>query len=300
MNEQNPQEIYFQITEIASLLQLSSSTSLTNKARSQAWPHLKQSHKNGSPLHLYPLSRLPDEVQVAWAAWDEDQRSLFQRQNPDTTRLPLPPSLAQLRLAASWPQRNGYYQFHSSKTLPRKTYDGESWGLCPAARLLLQRRLPDASLQMRVQPPDLAVQGNLGQEFVFVPHYRIHASAGSGEEIESEQIINHLAFHQQWVRGNLKVAPKDLALINVIGDSMEPTLRHKDLILINRAEREVKDGLLYVLRVENNLIVKRLERLLNGLIRVKSDNPDYQEQLIDPRSETLDVIGRVLWFGREI
>lgn len=300
MNEQNTPEIYLQITEIAALLHLSSSTSLTNKARNQAWPHLKQSHKNGSPLHLYPLSRLPDEVQVAWASWDAAQIALAQRTEPDAPKLPPAPSLAQLRLAASWPQRNRYYQFHATKTLPRKTYDGASWGLCPAASLVLQRRLPDARQEMHADAPAAQVQGNQIEDFVFVPHYRIQASAGTGEEIESEQIINHLAFHQQWVRGNLKVAPKDLALINVMGDSMEPTLRHKDLILINRAEREVKDGLLYVLRVENNLIVKRLERLLNGLIRVKSDNPDYQEQLIDPKVETLDVIGRVLWFGREM
>jgi adenylate cyclase len=55
---------------------------------------------------------------------------------------------------------------------------------------------------------------------------------------------------------------------------------------------------IYAMRVEQNVMVKTLDLLANGLIRVlsqnKSDDPDY---CIEP--EDLELLGQVIWCSRE-
>ncbi|MEK9629868.1 MAG: helix-turn-helix domain-containing protein [Nitrospinota bacterium] len=57
--------------------------------------------------------------------------------------------------------------------------------------------------------------------FVLVPRYNIE---GPGSSIQSEQVVDHLAFKEEWVCQELGTNPKNLLLIHSIGDSMEPTL----------------------------------------------------------------------------
>ena len=61
------------------------------------------------------------------------------------------------------------------------------------------------------------------------------------------------------------------------------------------------DGL-YVLRINNNLLVKRLQLMPAGMINVISANEAYPTFEINLNNMTDDVaiIGRVEWFGRTI
>ena len=311
MNLQENNDILLQITDIALISGLSSPTSLNNKARNQNWPFIKKSHSNGSPLHLYPLSRLPDEVQLAWAKWD------ITRLQETTVKLGVPPEKALATLtqldaetALKWPTRLEYYgqtpKERQKKGQSKKQYNNKNWGLCPSARQVLLNRfldISDADSISSVKEPALewGEQDQQSNEFVYVPHYKISPKIGVRGEINSEQIINHLAFHKVWVHNHLRVGVKDLALVNVIGDSMEPTLCDKDLILIDLSQRDIKNGYLYVLKIDQNLIVKRLEVLMTGEILVKSDNREYKDQKIQAKKHiSPKVLGRVIWFGREI
>lgn len=309
------------IVELSFIAGLSSFKSLNNKARKQHWPHLKKQRAQGGPIHLYPLSGLPDDLQIAWALWDEAQmQTAVKAENakgeaarPD--RIPPATDFEAAQRALGLSLRSSYYQKITRDDLlgghQRRIYDGKSRGLCPEARSALIERFPqladeeaevDDHEDLLVAEDSLAWGRDLKDQFVYVPHYQIQASAGFGSDIDSEQIIDHLAFHKNWVRNHLRVSAESLALIHVVGDSMEPTLHADDLILIDMGQREIKDGLLYVLRIENNLIVKRLERLLNGQVKLSSDNHNYSEQIVDPKNpdERPQIVGRVVWFGREI
>ena len=62
------------------------------------------------------------------------------------------------------------------------------------------------------------------------------------------------------------------------------------------------DGI-YVMRYDNNLLVKRLQMLLGGIIRVKSDNSMYDPWEITKSQldgEELALIGRVVWTGQKM
>lgn len=137
--------------------------------------------------------------------------------------------------------------------------------------------------------------------FVMVPRYDVRASAGHGATVTSEQVVDHLAFREEWVRNALGVAQKDLALITVKGDSMEPTLSNGDLILVDMHTQSIGDNAVYVLRNDGQLLVKRVQRKLDGSIVIKSDNVAYDPETIDARSAgKLKVVGRVVWAGRRM
>ncbi|UOO77355.1 helix-turn-helix transcriptional regulator [Neisseria sp. Dent CA1/247] len=138
------------------------------------------------------------------------------------------------------------------------------------------------------------------EEFVFIPRYDINASAGNGFPIDTENPLFCMAFRRYWIENYVTTQIEKLSVITVKGDSMEGVLNHGDNILVNHADTNPRDGL-YVLRVNNDLIVKRVQAL-PGRLLVKSANPEYEPFEINLNHEQQDVaiIGRVEWFGRTI
>ncbi len=139
------------------------------------------------------------------------------------------------------------------------------------------------------------------EQFIKVPRYDIHASAGAGPAIHSEQIVDHWAFKPEWVQHNLGVAPRDLALISVKGDSMVPTLSSGDMVLIDTHSGRVENDAVYVLQHEGDLRVKRIQRKMDGTLVVMSDNKQYSDEVLSPpNAALLNVVGRVVWAGRRM
>jgi phage repressor protein C with HTH and peptisase S24 domain len=139
------------------------------------------------------------------------------------------------------------------------------------------------------------------EDFVMVPRYDVHGSAGNGAVIHSEQIVDYLAFRANWVRNALGVAHKDLVLISVKGDSMEPTLSNGDLILVDTGARRIEDSAIYVLKNGSGLLVKRLQHKLDGTVIVKCDNDRYESEVYSAEAAVaVIVVGRVVWAGRKL
>ena len=110
-----------------------------------------------------------------------------------------------------------------------------------------------------------------------------------------------MAFRRYWIENYVTRDTKNLSVISVKGDSMEGVLNDGDTILINRSETTPRDGL-YVLRINENLLVKRLQVIPGGIVNVIFANEAYSAFEIDLNKMTEDVaiIGRVEWFGRII
>ncbi len=129
----------------------------------------------------------------------------------------------------------------------------------------------------------------------------IEASAGGGRVIHSEQVVEHLAFKTSWIRSGLGLNPSHLVLISAVGDSMEPTIRAGDLPLSDRAVENIVDDALYSILINNVLLIKRIQRLFDASVLVKSDNPAYQTQTLSKtQAEDLQVIGRLVWVERRV
>lgn len=142
-------------------------------------------------------------------------------------------------------------------------------------------------------------QPDLGPEFVKVPRYDVTASFGPGALIDRERILDYMAFREDWVRQSLHADPKDLALISGDGDSMEPTIRPGDLLLINLGIRRFVNDAIYAIVVRGELKVKRLQQLMDGSLMIRSDNTNYEpEKLPADQVDDLHVAGRVIWIAR--
>jgi phage repressor protein C with HTH and peptisase S24 domain len=127
--------------------------------------------------------------------------------------------------------------------------------------------------------------------WVDVPRLALGASAGPGVQAEGEEAIGAFRFSSRWLRDQ-GLAPAALSAIAVTGDSMEPTLRDGDEILVDRGQRTIRDGI-HVVRLDDMLLVKRLETGLPGRVALLSDNQAYRPIEVDP--DDLEVIGRVVW-----
>jgi phage repressor protein C with HTH and peptisase S24 domain len=106
-----------------------------------------------------------------------------------------------------------------------------------------------------------------------------------------EQAIGAFRFSARWLRGQ-GLDPAMLSAIAVTGDSMAPTLRDGDEILVDRTPRKLTDGI-HVVRVEDSLLVKRLDTGRPGTIALVSDNPAYRPLELSPAD--VIVVGRVVW-----
>ena len=145
-------------------------------------------------------------------------------------------------------------------------------------------------------------KSNLPTDQIQIPFYEISASAGSGELVLSEEMNSLVSFDTNFLRNELHVDPKQTFLMLVRGDSMTPTLNNNAVMMVNREIDGFSDGI-YVIRMDGSLIVKRLQVIPNGVIKVISDNKDYQTYEINKKdfeSGDYELIGRVVWSGQRM
>ena len=137
---------------------------------------------------------------------------------------------------------------------------------------------------------------------VNLPFYEVRASAGYGSLVEAEEQTHLISFEPEWLDKEIGVNPKDVFLMLVEGDSMYPTLKNGAMIMVNRNFNGLSDGI-YVMRHDHNLLVKRLQLLPGGIIKVKSDNNMYEPWEINKEhlnGTDIELIGRVVWSGQRM
>jgi phage repressor protein C with HTH and peptisase S24 domain len=129
------------------------------------------------------------------------------------------------------------------------------------------------------------------------------ASAGAGAVVEAEpaDTLEVLAFREDWLRRR-GINPLTTHALTARGDSMEPTIRDGDVLLVDTSIDFVRDNAIYVVVFAGRTLVKRLQVLRDGSVAIKSDNKDVFDDEVVPAAEVpgIDVAGRVMWYGRSI
>jgi len=141
--------------------------------------------------------------------------------------------------------------------------------------------------------------GGKHDKLKLVPKLAVGASAGAGALADGEALAGKVGFDEQWLR-KLGVEPRNVSLIRVDGDSMQPALNDGDDIMVDKgaALKPLRDGI-HVIRIDGVLMVKRLARAPGGRLSVLSDNPAYPSWP-DRDPAEVQVVGRVVWVGRRL
>ena len=85
---------------------------------------------------------------------------------------------------------------------------------------------------------------------------------------------------------------KNIEAINVVGDSMEPTLNSNNIIFVDKTKNDIsKDGV-YAFTTNHGLFVKRIQKRVDGLLDIISDNKDYPLQVLNKNE--LNVLEKVI------
>jgi transcriptional regulator with XRE-family HTH domain len=158
----------------------------------------------------------------------------------------------------------------------------ELYGVDPAWLLTGESKLPDMAGDLRF-PGD------------YVP-VALYCTSING--IDTREPIT---VKRSWIKSQFQVEPEDLRILCVEGESMKPTLSPGDLVLANIKDTIVRDGL-YLVQIEDALIIKRLQRLSTNFIKVSNDDPAYESWTVNPNDFTqrLLVIGRIIQVSRRV
>ncbi|QQD22307.1 helix-turn-helix domain-containing protein [Oceanospirillaceae bacterium ASx5O] len=181
--------------------------------------------------------------------------------------------------------------------------DPEGVGMKAAALSQMMTGEPRPPYGKTPEQPAIVVPA-FSDEYALIPVYDVKAAAGNGAAVQTEDVVDTLVFKREWIHQTLHANPNDLYLIAVQGESMTPTLHPGDMILVDRRTESTigADGI-YVLRMGDSLLVKRVQRLPGRTLRISSDNPAYQSfelPLDSANDDDLAIIGRVVWAGRRM
>ncbi|MBN9232732.1 MULTISPECIES: S24 family peptidase [Phyllobacteriaceae] len=126
----------------------------------------------------------------------------------------------------------------------------------------------------------------LSERMIQMPRYDVRASAGAGALVVSEDVSEYFSVGRNWLSRNLPPWAPPNAVVGVLegaGDSMEPTIRDGDLVMVvqNVDWRVVERGGIFVFSLDHDrLLLKRLQVLNNGDLRIISDNKAYEPDLV--------------------
>lgn len=138
-------------------------------------------------------------------------------------------------------------------------------------------------------------------DFIQIPLYAVSASAGHGAYVDRETIKCTLAFRRSFICDRLLISHHDLFCVEVDGISMEPALRNTHPALVDpRDTVNLREGP-YLLRLEGSLLLKNLQRLPGGHLRIWSENqatnayPPIEVAWPPREGVDLQILGRVRW-----
>lgn len=133
-------------------------------------------------------------------------------------------------------------------------------------------------------------------QYTMIPRYEAEVSAGNGSTIHWHQVEKDQgqAFRNSFFTEN-GFKPNDLKAIYARGDSMEPRIYDGDSITIDTSKSDVVNEKLYVLRIEDEIFVKKLRKRPGGGLEIISLNPAYAPMNLNAEeTQYIEVIGRVV------
>lgn len=139
------------------------------------------------------------------------------------------------------------------------------------------------------------------EDFAYIPIFDVAVSAGNGAvSYGVTSPVTCQAFRKDWIRSRGLTA-ENLQVLTAEGDSMEPTIGNGSTLVVDSSKNEPKDGRIYVIRVEDNLWVKRVQKQLDGTLLLISDNDAYPPMSLNLADHhDVAIIGQVVNVSKDL
>ncbi|MCT7620935.1 S24 family peptidase [Aliarcobacter butzleri] len=140
------------------------------------------------------------------------------------------------------------------------------------------------------QNPDSLVDATDKYWIKYYPSVSVSAGGGAYESEDNFESLELPRYFVNMLGGNENL--KNIDAINVIGDSMEPTLNSDNIIFIDKTKNDVSRDGIYTFTTIHGLFVKRIQRRVDGKLDIISDNKDYPSQVLNKND--LEILGKVI------
>jgi len=129
----------------------------------------------------------------------------------------------------------------------------------------------------------------------YYPSVSVSAGGGAYEDEDSYESLELPEYFLTILGGKDNL--KNIEAINVVGDSMEPTLNSNNIIFVDKTKNDLnKDGV-YAFTTNYGLFVKRVQKRVDGQLDIISDNKDYPLQVL--KKDEINILGKVVGsFGK--
>ena len=141
---------------------------------------------------------------------------------------------------------------------------------------------------------DINLQASNDETFIEIEDCReVRLSAGGGAFNNGYEEITTTKVGRAWLQSR-RLKAKDCAMFLVSGESMYPTLKDGEEIIVDRSKRELTEGKIFVLNHNGSMLVKKVQFTYGG-VELISDNPSYRPLKLDTEeANSLVVIGQVV------
>ncbi|MFV7790310.1 S24 family peptidase [Aliarcobacter lanthieri] len=140
------------------------------------------------------------------------------------------------------------------------------------------------------QNPDSLIDSTDKYWIKYYPSVSVSAGGGAYENEDEFESLELPSYFVNMLGGKENL--KNIDAINVVGDSMEPTLNSDNIIFIDKTKNNISRDGIYAFTTIHGLFVKRIQKRVDGKLDIISDNKDYPLQILN--KEELDILGKVI------
>lgn len=137
-------------------------------------------------------------------------------------------------------------------------------------------------------------------ETISIPVLDVSGSCGLPNEVSPlVTLVKMLRVAREWMMQRLPMwaSIRYLHIITANGDSMEPTIKSGDFVIVDTSKTSITTDAVYAIQYGGSIFIKRVQLHPNGTLLLISDNPKYQPMTVQD-GESLNVVGRcVLGFN---
>lgn len=136
-------------------------------------------------------------------------------------------------------------------------------------------------------------------DLAVVPELELGYSMGPGSVLDQYEQKGVVPFQRAWLRSMMRGAISELFVARGEGDSMQPTILDGDIVLIDTAQKDIRQqDRIWAVSYGDLGMIKRVRRSPRGTYHLLSDNAAVPP--IECADEEMHVVGRVIWIGRRI